>query len=187
MKSSTLELQKWTERSKFQQHIISVKISEMIRCLEKDIHDIELILKYLDEIRALVLKRDDKALKTLLERAQVQAEEYKQQEAKRNLLQRELADILTCDAGQVTLSKLEYILPYELKSKIQEKRIKLTSLMNKLKREHLSTVLLLAECARFNRMVLKGIFRFGETDMLTYSSNGTARQQSDKSFMSFKL
>ncbi|MHC4270926.1 MAG: flagellar export chaperone FlgN, partial [Planctomycetota bacterium] len=177
----------WTGLSQQQQNLISVKIAQMICCLEKDVQHIEHILENLDKIRALVLKRDEDTLKELLEQTQAKADEYKNQESGRQLICMELARLLNFNVQQLTLSKLEQLLPEKLREQMEEKRIKLKSLTNRLKKEHLNTVLLLAECARFNRMVLNGIFRFGKTDVTTYSSSGTTRQQAGKSFMNFNV
>ncbi|MHC4132030.1 MAG: hypothetical protein ACYSSP_02740 [Planctomycetota bacterium] len=175
------------ELSQQQKDLISVKTVQMICSLEKDIQHIEQILKHLDEIRSLVLKRDENSLKELLERTQAKTDEYKNQESNRQLIRKELAHALNCSVQQVKLSKLEQILPEELRVQLEEKRIKLVSLTDKLKKEHLNTVMLLAECARFNRMVLNGIFKFGNSDIVTYSSSGTARQQGGNNFMNLKM
>ncbi|MHC4293320.1 MAG: hypothetical protein ACYSTX_03420 [Planctomycetota bacterium] len=187
MKSATIESKNWTELSEQQQNLISVKIVQMNCCLEKDVQHIEQILENMDKIRALVLKRDEDTLKELLEQTQAKTDEYKGQESQRQLVSRELAHLLNCSVQQVTLSKLEQLLPEKLRAQVQEKRIKLKSLTNRLKKEHLNTVLLLAECARFNRMFLKGIFKLGKTDVVTYSSSGTTTQQAGKSFMNFNM
>jgi hypothetical protein len=187
MKSEMIESKIWTELSQQQQNLISVKIAQMICCLVKDVQHIEHILENLDKIRALVLKRDEDTLKELLEQTQAKVDEYKNQESDRQLICMELARLLNLNVKQFTLSKLEQLLPEKLRAQVQEKRIKIRSLTNRLKKEHLNTVLLLAECARFNRMVLNGIFRFGKKGVVTYSSSGTTRQQASKSFMNFNM
>ncbi|MHC4264386.1 MAG: hypothetical protein ACYSUK_00450 [Planctomycetota bacterium] len=187
MKASTIESKTWTELSEQQQNLISVKTVQMLFCLEKDIQHMEQVFEHLDRIRALVLKRDENALTKMLEKIQVKDNEHKNQEYQRQLFRKELAHSLNCGVEEVTLSKLEQILPEKLRAQVKNRRTKLISLSEKLKREHLNTILLLAECARFNRMVLNGIFKSGKTDIVTYSSSGTTLQQAGNNFMNFKM
>ncbi|MHC4757120.1 MAG: hypothetical protein ACYTE8_00525 [Planctomycetota bacterium] len=187
MKSSTIEIKKWTALSELQQSVILGKVAQMLFCLEKDIQHIQQILEHLDEIRALVLKRDENALKELLEELHFKTNEYSDQESQRNSFRKELAEAFNCDPQHITLSKLEEFLPEQLQAKVQEKKSELKILTDKLKKEHLNTVLLLAECARFNRLVFNKIFGCGKTSASTYNSSGNANKQGGKNFMNFKV
>ena len=61
------------------------------------------------------------------------------------------------------------------------------TLTQELKREYLSTTLLLSECARFNNKLLKGIFDFGKNGAVYYNSNGATKRQTDMAFVNLKL
>jgi len=187
MNAKTIKRYNWTELSLHQQSRISEKTAELLACLERDILHIKQILKDLDKIRSLVVKRDENSLKGLLQNIQVQTDEYKEQEARRRDIRGELARLFNWSPQQLKLSELETVLPEILRSQVKSKKVELQSLTERLKKEHLSTVLLLAECARFNRLVLRSIFDCDSQDVVTYSSGGTKRQRAGRNFMNFKI
>ncbi|MHC4842612.1 MAG: hypothetical protein ACYTFM_00100 [Planctomycetota bacterium] len=187
MRSSDTTIQDWDELSVRQQNLISDRIAQMLNCLQEDIQNIERILGYLDEIRTSVLKRDENALSYLLQKIQTETDEYKNQESRRNFIRSELANLLDRDVQQITLSELEQILPESIQAQVKEKKNKIKLLTNKLQKEHLNTVLLLSECARFNRMILSGIFDFGKQDVVTYSASGIRPRQAGRNLVNFKV
>ncbi len=166
---------------------IEAKIDELLRCLDKDIEHVGGSLSLLNELRSLVIKRDEDSLGRLLENIQTESDTYKSQELKRHTIRKELALALGCNPEQVTLSKLEAVLPEEEKGQVAERKAQLKSLTNKLKKEHLSTALLLSECARFNRLLLKSILNFGKTGTVYYDSDGSTKQQSDTAFVNLQF
>jgi hypothetical protein len=166
---------------------IEDKVDEMLLVLDEDIRHIQQSLSRLNELRSLVIKRDDVALGKLLEFIQGDSEGYRSHELKRQSIRKELASALGCGLAQMNLSTLEASLPKEKKDKVTEKKAKLQSLVNELKKEHLSTALLLSDCARFNRMLLKGVFNLGNTRTIYYGSNGATKQQSDTAFVNLQF
>ena len=166
---------------------IENKIDELLLCLDKDIEHVRESLALLNELRSLVIKRDDASLGRLLESIQTESDTYKNQELKRHSIRRELALALGCGSEQVTLSKLEAVLPEEEKAQVAERKAELKALIKELKKEHLSTALLLSECARFNRLLLKSILNFGKTGTVYYDSDGSTKQQSDTAFVNLQF
>jgi hypothetical protein len=135
----------------------------------------------------LVVKRDDASLQKLLENIRSESGGYRENELKRQSLRKELAIALVCDFRQMTLSRLETELPDEMKSQVAQKRTELKTLAEKLRNEHISTVMLLSDCARFNSTLLKSVLELGQTGTITYSSRGLARRQDDSAFMNLQL
>jgi len=166
---------------------IENKVDELLAILHKDIERIYKSLSQLNELRSLVIRRNDTALGKLLESIQAESDSYRTHELKRHKIRKELADAFGCSLEQVTLSMLEAALPEEKKAKITQIKAKLGPLVKELKREHLSTVLLLSECARFNNLLLRSIFDLGKTGTLTYTSSGTTRQQASMAFLNLQL
>jgi hypothetical protein len=70
---------------------------------------------------------------------------------------------------------------------VAERRKKLQTLVEKLKKEYLSTTMLLSECARFNSVLLKSVLELGQAEMITYSSGGFAERQTDSAFMNLRF
>ncbi len=143
---------------------IEDKIDQLLVCLDKDAQHMQESLQQLDEMRRLVIKRDEAALGKLLESIQADADRYRKHESNRKSIQKELADCLGCSFERMTLSALQTSLPEEKKDQVAQMKAKLKSLSAELRREYLSTALLLTECARFNNLLLKGIFDPGKVD-----------------------
>ncbi|MHC4692168.1 MAG: hypothetical protein ACYS67_05455 [Planctomycetota bacterium] len=166
---------------------IEDKVDELLLVLDEDIRYIQQSLSRLNELRSLVIKRDDVSLGKLLELIRSESEGYRKHELHRQSIRRELAGALGCGLGQMTLSTLEAGLPKEKKEQVTEKKAKLNSLIKELRKEHLSTALLLSECARFNKMLLESIFNFGNTRTVYYGSNGATKQQNDTAFVNLQF
>jgi len=166
---------------------IEDRVDDLLIVLDKDIQHIQESLSRLNELRTLVIKRDDVALGKLLEEIRAEAGSFTANELKRWSIREGLAVALGCNFEQMTLSRLETILPEEKRVQAAERKTKLRSLTEELKKEHLSTAMLLSECARFNNMLLKSIFDFGNKGTLVYSSRGTASRHSDGAFVSLQL
>jgi len=166
---------------------IEDKVDQLLICLDKDVQHLEESLLQLTEMRSLVIKRDEESLSKRLENIQADAGPYKKHELNRQSIRKELADTLGCGVEQITLSALEAILPEEKKEQVTQVKAKLRSLSAELKKEYLSTALLLSECARFNNMLLKGIFNLGRTESVQYNSNGATRRQIDTAFVNLQI
>jgi len=166
---------------------IKDKVDKLLTCLDKDSQHIQESLSQLNKLRSYVIKRDDSGLSKLLKIIQAETSSYRNHESKRQTIRKELANALGCNTEQMTLSALEARLPKGKKDQIIKKKAKLMSLIKELKKEHLSTILLLSECARFNNLLLKSIFDLGKTGAVYYNSNGATKQQTDMAFVNLQL
>jgi hypothetical protein len=162
------------------------KIDQMLAVLDKDIQHIRKNLSVLNELRSLVIKRDNTSLGRLLESIQNNADSYAANEAKRSLVRRELSAAFGCTVEQLTLSRLETVVSEDKKTRIIETKATLKSLTEELKKEYLSTAILLSECARFNNLLLRNIFGFGKTGTM-YDSGGIAKRQTDAALVNVKF
>ena len=166
---------------------IEEKVDRLLFCLEKDAQYMQESLQQLNEMRKLVIKRDEAALGNLLQSIQAEAGLYKQHELERNSIKKELAECLGCGVGQVTLSALAARVGKEKKEQLTQMKAKLRELCEELKKEYLSTALLLAECARFNNLLLRGIFNLGQAESVHYNSNGATRRQIDMALVNLQI
>ena len=166
---------------------IEDKVDKLLTCLDKDSQHIQESLSQLNKLRSYVIKRDDSGLSQLLKIIQAETSSYRNHESQRQTIRKELAKTLVCKTEQVTLSALEARLPKGKKDQIIKKKAKLMSLIKELKKEHLSTILLLSECARFNNLLLKSIFDLGRTGAVYYNSKGATKQQTDMAFVNLHL
>jgi len=166
---------------------IEDKVDRLLTCLDQDMQNMQESLLHLNEMRKFVIKRDEAALGKLLENIQAGAGCYRKQELNRKSIRKELADTLGCDIEQMTLSALEAGLPQAKRKQITQMKEKLRSTSAELKKEYSSTALLLSECARFNNLLLKGIFGLGKKDSIHYNSNGETRRQIDTAFVNLQI
>ena len=166
---------------------IEEKVDELLVCLETDIRHIRESLSNLNELRALVIKRDDTALGKLLENIRAESNRYANHESSRQSMRKELAGILCCNLEQVTLSAIKAYLPQAKKEQVTRMQTELKTLTGELKKEHLRTALLLSECTRFNSLLLRSIFDLGQTGAVYYNSNGATKRQMDTAFMNLQF
>jgi len=166
---------------------IEDKVDLLLICLDKDVLLMQESLLKLNEMRRFLIKRDEAALGKLLESIRADADSYREHELNRKSILKELADRLGCNIEQVTLSALQAIFPEEKKDRLTRIKENLRSLAAELKKEYLSTTLLLSECARFNNMLLKGIFDLGKSDSAHYNSNGVIRHQIETAFVNLQI
>ncbi|UCF15624.1 MAG: hypothetical protein JSW59_19680 [Phycisphaerales bacterium] len=166
---------------------IEEKVDELLACLETDVRQMQDTLWHLNELRGLVIKRDDAALGKLLEGIQAKSDHYASHERRRRSKRRELAKMLGCRLEQITLTALAMRVPENTREQITTMQAKLRSLADKLKKEHMSTTMLLSECARFNNLLLRSVFDLGHTGAVYYNSNGAAKRQVDTALMNLEL
>ena len=166
---------------------IEDKVDELLACLDKDSQHIEESLLLLNKLRSLVIKRDDRGLGKLLEIIHAESNSYKKNESKRQMIRKELANALGWKTEEMTLSALEANLPKGKKTQITKIKTKLMSLVVELKKEYLSTTLLLYECARFNNQLFKSIFDLGKTGAIYYNSNGMTKRQTEMAFVNLQF
>jgi hypothetical protein len=161
-------------------------IDPLIAVLEKDIEHIDSTVEMLDQLRGMVIKRDDKSMNLLLEKARIKAQKYDTVENRRETIRKELARIWGCETKEMTLTKMIQILPPERSEQVRQTRDKLESLLARFKTEHLSTYMLLSECSRFNGEMLSALLS-GRRDESTYNRQGSMNRQSEQSFVNMKL
>ena len=166
---------------------IEEKVDELLDCLDTDVRHIQESLSNLDELRSLVIKRDDAALGKLLENIQTRANRYSNNESNRQSIRKDLANTLGCDFEQMTLSKLASCLPEAKRERMTQMQTKLRALSGELKKEHFSTAMLLSECARFNSLLLRSVFDLSHTGAVYYNSNGATKRQVDTAFINLQF
>jgi len=166
---------------------IEDKIDELLACLERDIEHVQKSLSSLDELRSFVIKHDNDALGKLLENVKDESDNYRKHEKKRQLIRSELAKCLNCSLKDTTLSKLEAIVPEEKRAYVTQTKTKLKTLVRELRKEYSSTAMLLSECTRFNKLLLKSIFNFGNTGAVVYNADGKTKEQNDRAFVNLQF
>ena len=167
----------------------------LLDVLDEDARHLESTLLCLDALRSLVIRREDAALESLLGDIRQQAQVYEANERQRQQLRRDLAAELGCTEGDLTLSKLRGALAGPACTDAQrrwgaavaDRQTRLRSLALQLKREYTLTVLLLRDCARFNRSLLRVFLESGGRGGAIYSATGAEKRPAGAALMSTKL
>ena len=166
---------------------VDTKVERLLAVLDGDIRHLETTLVQLDALRGLLIKRDDVALDQLLGEIRDRTEAYAANEQMRQMLRAELALTLGCDAGRLTLSKLQSMLRQQQRASVAARQEKLQSLIVELKREYTLTAVLVSDCARFNRTLVRTFLGAGSQAGVLYNPSGQTRQQTNTTLMSLQL
>jgi thiamine pyrophosphate-dependent acetolactate synthase large subunit-like protein len=166
---------------------VETKIEQLMVVLDEDIRHLETTLSQLDALRGLLVKREDAALEGLLGEIRGRTEAYAANERTRQTLRTDLALMLGCDPSRFTLSRLQSMLPEPRQTAVTSRRARLRFLVTELKREYTLTAVLVSDCARFNRALMRAFFGTGSQVGTLYKPSGQAKQQTNAALMSLKL
>lgn len=167
--------------------VTETRIQALLDVLDEDIRHVETVLTRLEALRSLLIQRDDAGLERLLEESRQQAETYAANEQKRLELRRDLAVQFGWRECAVTLSRLQERLSGPSRAAVAGRQARLKALVEQLKREHTLTTALLADCARFNRLLMQALFGVSRKGSTTYSATGTAQHAADLSLMNLRF
>ena len=123
-------------------------------------------------MRSAVIKRDDASAGQDSRRDTHETQSQQMQEQQRKLLRKELAEILDCSCEDVTLTRLQEILPDGQGDILAEKKEQLRTLGGQAEEGIFCHSFLLAECERFNRLMLNTIFNKQRAEVITYDAGG---------------
>lgn len=163
------------------------RVAALLEVLDDDVRHVEASLLRLDTLRKLLIKRDDGALQKLLQEIHEQGEPYAVTEHRRQELRHALAADLGCSRNDLTLSDLAAHLDGQDRSAVAQRQTRLKILIAQLKREHVLTSLLIADCARFNRSLLRVFFGPTGQTSTTYSPSGAARHVMGMTLLNMQL
>jgi hypothetical protein len=165
----------------------AAKVDALLTVLDEDIRHTQTSLSLLDALRSMLIKRDDVALERLLNDLRREAEVHLANERRRQNVRQELADEMGCAVQSVTLSVLKDRLSGDRQAAVVERQMRLKSLTAELKREHALTTMLVADCARFNRSLIRMFFGLDGKGKMTYGANGTAKHQAGTALVNLHL
>jgi hypothetical protein len=163
------------------------RTAALVSVLDEDIRHVEATLVQLDTLRGLLIKRDDRALEKLLEEIHLRGEAYAATECRRQELRRELAAELGRSEGDLTLSELLAQLTGPDRTALAERQRRLKVLIAQLKREHTLTSLLISDCAKFNRSLLRVFFGPAGKTGTMYGSTGAAKHPTGTALLNMQL
>ncbi len=165
---------------------IHQKVNQLLAVLDEDIEHLTTARERLRQMREAVIKRDEAALRNILEQANTANQAYQQVPRKRARARAALARQLDCPPENLNLTALAGYLDAETRQQVLDKQKQISELMAQIGPEHTTTLLLLRECARFNTILIRSIFGSGK-ESVTYSSSGQSRWEAQKGFVNYKM
>ncbi len=166
---------------------METKTVALVEVLDEDIRHVEKVLLRLDTLRTLLIKREDAALEQLLGEIRPESDIYRRNEQKRQQLRRDLAAELGCTEGELTLSRLQSHLTGWTREAVADRQARLRALTAQLKHQYTLTVLLLRDCTRLNRSLLRAFFGSGVRGGTTYGATGAEKRPLPQALMSMEL
>jgi hypothetical protein len=166
---------------------LTEKVDRLLLVLQKDIKHVQYGIEKLDKLRELLIRRDDVGLGQLLEEMRLQSQEYIENQKLRGELRQQIAAILGWPAEQVRLGRLQEVVPVEQGIFVRQMRRQLKEVISRLKNEYTGTVVLLADLARFNSMLLGAILGTGQSRNITYDAHGGASRSGEVAFVNLQF
>jgi len=163
MSTKALDIERW--------------ILELLIVLKQESEAMAQVKQWLEQLREGVMQHDELGLESLLKDIQTQQGLMPRLEERRQQIRMELARILEVSFEQVTLTGLLCLLEGELHHQVTRMRDLLQSQAESLRVQHRGTAMLLADCARFNRLLLNSIFETSHAQVTTYTARGHAEQK----------
>jgi hypothetical protein len=160
-------------------------VDQLLVILDRDIDRLTTTLFMLDDLRGLLIKRDDAALGKLLEDARLENARFSSVERSRQEIRAKLAALADCLPADMTLTALSEILTGQMREDVLKRREELGALVEKMQAEHLNTSMLIGECSRFNRLMLQSLFG-GKGEGTTYSRSGVKHGRGQQNIMNVK-
>ena len=158
---------------------LEAKVDALLAVLDDDLRHTEDSISQLDTLRTLLIKRDEKALEHLLRDLQERGHAREDLDQRRQAMRQALADELSFDARDLTLTVLRKVLPGSLRSAVAERQTKLKAQIARLKREYRLTQALVLDCARFNQSLMRVFFGAAGERQTTYGATGAVRYGND--------
>jgi len=173
MSTKALDIERW--------------VLELLIVLKQESEAMVLVKTWLMQLRERVIERDESALEGLLNEIQSKPDLTPQLEQQRQRIRLELATVLGIPFEQVTLTSLECVLTGELKIQVSHMKAQLQEQTQALQVQRQSLATFLADCARFNRLLLNSFLNNTHQNVTTYSPRGHAqhRRSSDLVNMQF--
>lgn len=156
---------------------ISKAVDELTTVLDQEIELLELKRLQMANLYAAIVERDDAVMETLLEQMEHAQRHQEAVDARMAAIRAIMAKSMGAAPATVRLAMLVEMLPAEMSAAIAVRREKIVDLADRLRKQHMSTSLLLRECSRINRMMLEALLS-GPAALTTYGTGGKTEWRS---------
>ena len=132
-------------------------IDELIKMLDREVDLLDLRCVQLAGLSRASIERDDETMESLL--TEIENTQLRQESTDREMdaLRRGLAGLLGWPVARTRLGNLAEVLSGPRREAVAARRTCIAALIEQLRRQHMSTALVVAESARINRMLLESL------------------------------
>jgi flagellar biosynthesis/type III secretory pathway chaperone len=159
---------------------------ELFIFMDDNILSIGRMLEQLTQLRAAVIRRDEKSLTQMLGNVSGAAAQRTEMQQRQRQLCEIFATRLNCRVEDVNVSYLAGFLEEDRKKNLKTRQQTLRQLTVRLSLEHKATERLLRECMHLNRKLLECIVGRANP-ALTYGQGGRIQREMQYAMMSFKM
>jgi len=152
-------------------------VEELLVVLDEETALLERKRAQLAELSKILLRNDNDAVETLLEKIECAQADQVLLEVRLRTIREILAGVFECSAKEFNLSRLIDELPSQQGDAVRSRRRKVAEKVKEFRKQHLQTAILLSECSRITGMMLDSLTPSGA--VVTYDSEGTDRWRID--------
>jgi hypothetical protein len=146
-------------------------VRDLLAVLDEEIALEEAATTQLEGLSDAVFGRDRSVIEDLVDQSMDTHARFAAAELRRQGLCEAISAALGWPAGRLTMTRLVRELPGEAGRALDERRRRLDTLVNRVRRQHIRTAVHLQECARVNQMLLVRLFPQMESTTV-YGSGG---------------
>jgi flagellar biosynthesis/type III secretory pathway chaperone len=161
-------------------------LDQLVAALDRELALLERRERQTDELRQAIIQADDVEMEALLDRMGEADREQSLVDAEVGSLRAAISAMLDPRAPTMKLSEMVKRLPPERSGGIERRRELIVRKIDDLRQLHVETAVLLAECARINRMLLDTMLR-GSSTVITYDARGGHHRARSGGLLSAKL
>lgn len=161
-------------------------VDRLVDALDRELAVLDRRERQTDELRQAIIQADDGRMESLLEQMGQIDQEQSLVDAEVGALRSAISAMIDPRGVTMKLSELARRLPADQSSAIEGRRERIVRKIGELRRLHVETAVMLAECARINRMLLDTMRRGGGT-VATYDARGSHQRARTGGLLSAEL
>jgi flagellar biosynthesis/type III secretory pathway chaperone len=146
-------------------------LKELLAVLDEEIALLNKKTGELESLSGAIVERDNDRFGPLLEQMEQTHQGQAATDVKLDALRNTLAEKIGCEPSEMKLSRLIDLLDEQDRLTVDYRRQQIILLTEQLRKQHAATMILLAESARINRMLLENLFPQSQP-VKTYSAAG---------------
>ncbi|MCD6364946.1 MAG: hypothetical protein J7M14_03640 [Planctomycetes bacterium] len=157
---------------------VEAPVKELTALLDEEIELLDLRCSQLSQLCSATLHRDEDVLEKLLGEIERTQQRQEVTDLRLQAMRASLAGCFGVEPREMRLARLIELLAGEQAAAVDCRRRQMILLIDKLRRKHMETALIISECARLNHMLLESLMP-GAPAVTIYGARGESAWCSD--------